>query len=206
MYDSGELQETVQTYMESIRAWIDWTTERQVPRTLVWPLYAVSMLLPELKTPPSFTQLLRILSADFDNTWNFIHLTACLHAGLYSLRMLSQCVGVWLTFNQDNSSGLLPLVTQLQIDLQSVGSISELFLVPGQARISLRDNDLLREILTEIYAAAKVEVPVEHKSAKKGKKQQREAERKDRRKQESVTKTNDNTFDVLAFMNAARKN
>jgi hypothetical protein len=206
MYESVELRATLQTYVESIRSWIEWTTERQVPQTLVWPLYAVSMLLPELKTPPFFTQLCRLLSADFDNTWNFIHLTGCLHAGLYSLRMLKQCAAVWLTLNKNDSSHLLLLVTQLQTDLQSLGSIAELFLVPGQARKHLRDHDLVYENLAEIYAAAKVEVPIEQKSAKRGKKQQREAERKERRKQEGGTKTSDNTFDVLSFMNAARKN
>ncbi|KAF1974794.1 hypothetical protein BU23DRAFT_91019 [Bimuria novae-zelandiae CBS 107.79] len=205
LYPLHDLPATVRTYTESIRVWLEWSTKRKVPGELVWPLYAIGMVLPELNTPPSFAQLLRILSGDFDNSWNFIHLTACLHAGLYSLRVVKQCVDVWLSLNNDSSSPLLDHAKQLQLGLQQIGSISELFLVPGQGKRALGDAEVVRELLVEIYASAKVEVPLERKSNKKAKKQQREAERKGRRKQETATQTDSNVFDVLAFMNAARK-
>lgn len=201
LFGTEELNTTIHTYAESIRAWLEWTNARRVPGEAVWPLYAVGMVLPEIKTAPSLVQMIRILNADFDNTWNFIHLTACLHAGLYSLRMLKQCIDVFLTLNEDGSTPLLPVAAQLQSNLQSMGTITELFVVPGQAKTWLGDQDVLRELLASIYASANVEVPTEQKSNKRLKKQQREAERKGKRRQEGG-----NVFNVLEFMNTARRN
>lgn len=202
LYASQDLPAALQMYADSISSWIEWTAERQVPRNLVWPLYAVGMVLPELKTHPSFARLIRTLSSDFDNTWDSVHLSACLNSASYSLRMLQQCVSVWLFLHKDSSPKLIPSAIQLQTGLQSLGSIAELLLVPGQAKKPLGDQELLKELLAEIYASADVEVPVGYKSNRMVKKQRREAERKGRNKRQNDARE----FNVLEFMNYARKN
>lgn len=203
-YPPQELLATVETYTHSIKASLDWIAERSVPPNLTWPLFAIGIVLPDLKSPPHITRWLRILSGDFDNTWDFIHLTACLHAALYSLRFLKQCVQVWLSLNENNTSPLHLLASRLHTDLESLGTITELFLVPGQMRTPQGDGQLLRGVIAEVYASANIEEPVERKSNKKAKKQQREVERKERRKQENGAQTGSNSFDVLAFMSVRR--
>ncbi|KAK7191501.1 hypothetical protein DPSP01_011018 [Paraphaeosphaeria sporulosa] len=207
LYPPQELSVMMQSYARNISAWIEWTAEREVPHSLTWPLFAIGIVLPELNSAPSLALWLRVLNANFDNTWEYIHLTASLHAALYSLRFLKQCIKVWLSLHADGSSSLLPIASQIHTDLQSMGPITELFLVPGQARKPQGDQELLQELIAEVYASANVEVPIErvpNKKAKKQQQQQREAERKERRQQESGTQAAANSFDVLEFMNARR--
>jgi hypothetical protein len=206
LYPPQELIAMTQTYARSISAWVEWTAERDVPHSLIWPLFAIGIVLPELNSPPPLALWLRVLNADFDNTWGFVHLTAGLHAALYSLRFLKQCIEVWLSLHTDESSSLLPIARQIRTDLQSMGPITDLFLVPGQARKPKGDHELLPDLIAEVYASANVEIPVERLPSKKAKKQQqREAERKERLKKESSTQVSSNSsFDVLGFMNAGR--
>ncbi|KAL1609926.1 hypothetical protein SLS60_001591 [Paraconiothyrium brasiliense] len=204
LYPPQERLAILETYTRNISAWLEWTIERDVPQNLLWPLFAIGIVLPGLKTPPGIDLWLHILSAHFDNTWDLIHLTACLHAALYSLRLLKQCVEVWLSLHESGSLPLLLLAKQLHTDLRSMGPITELFLVPGQARKLQGEQELLRELIAEVYTSANVEVPAERKSNKKAKKQQREAERKERRKEETGPPVGPNSFDVLEFMNIRR--
>jgi hypothetical protein len=206
LYPPQELLAMMQTYARNISAWVEWTAERDVPHSLKWPLFAIGVVLPELKSPPPLALWLRVLAADFDNTWDFVHLTSGLHAALYSLRFLKQCIEVWLSLHTDESFSLLPIARQIQTDLQSMGPITELFLVPGQARKPQDDHELLRDLVAEVYASANVEIPIQRLPTKKAKKQQqREAERKERLKKESSTQVSSNSsFDVLGFMNAGR--
>lgn len=204
LYPPQELLQMMQIYARNISAWVEWTAERDIPQSLTWPLFAVGIILPDLKSAPPLVLWLRVLNAGFDNTWEYIHLTASLHAALYSLRFLKQCIEVWLSLHADGSSSLLPIVSQIQIDLQSMGPITELFLVPGQARKAQGDLELQQELISEVYASANVEIPVERLPNKKAKQQQRELKRKERRKQENGTQAAGSSFDVLEFMNARR--
>lgn len=205
LYPAQELLSMAQTYQHNISAWIEWSAEREVPRNLVWPLFAIGIVLPGLNSAPAVALWLRVLNASWDDTWEYIHLSASLHAALYSLRFLKQCIQVWLSFHTDESSALLPVARQLHADLEGMGPITELFLVPGQARKPQGDRELLQELVAEVYASANVEVPIDSVSNKKAKKQQREAVRKEKRKQEeSSTRAASNSFDVLEFMNARR--
>ncbi|KAL5412090.1 hypothetical protein PMIN04_010014 [Paraphaeosphaeria minitans] len=204
LYPPQELSTMMQGYAHNISAWVEWTAERDVPYILIWPLFAIGIVLPELKSAPPLALWLRVLNADFDNTWDYIHLTASLHAALYSLRFLKQCIDVWLSIHSDETSSLVPIASQVHADLQSMGPITELFIVPGQARKPQGDQELLQELIAEVYASANVEVPIERVPNKKAKKQRREAGRKERRKQESDRQAPGNSFDVLEFMNARR--
>ncbi|KAF2445031.1 hypothetical protein P171DRAFT_431797 [Karstenula rhodostoma CBS 690.94] len=204
LYPPQELLVMMQTYARNISAWVEWTAERDVPHSLIWPLFAIGVVLPELKSPPPLALWLRVLNADFDNTWDHIHLNASLHAALYSLRFLKQCIEVWLSLQTDISSSLVPITGQIHTDLESMGPITELFLVPGQARKPQGDQELMQELIAEVYASANVEIPIARIPNKKAKKQQREAERKERKKQEGGAQVAGNSFDVLEFMNARR--
>ncbi|KAJ4305351.1 hypothetical protein N0V90_000882 [Kalmusia sp. IMI 367209] len=200
LYSPQELYATIQAHSNSTNAWLHWAAEEQVPPDLVWPLFAIGLVLPKLKSPPRVALVLRMIDADFDNTWDFIHLNACLQAALYSLRCLKQCVDVWLSIRSESSPQLLPYAHKLHDALQSMGSIAELFTVPGQARRSFGDLDSLQELIVRVYASVNVEIPVEQPSTRKTKKQQKDAHRKERLKREASTKMSSNAFKVLGNM------
>jgi hypothetical protein len=169
----------------------------QVPRDFIWPLIAVNMVLPELILPPKVSSWTRVLTGDFNNTWDFIHLTARIQAALYSLRFLKQCAALWLSMNQNDPNELHKFVDSLQRALQNMPTIADLFIVPGQAGRIGRDSTMLQVMVKEIYTSASVEIPDEHISNKKQKKQKREAERKMKKKQATSSQRTDNLFELL---------
>jgi hypothetical protein len=178
-------------------AWTQTMEDQHVHRDLIWPLIAVNIVLPTLTMPPKVTWLCRVLNGDFDNTWDFIHVTARIHAALYSLRFLKQCAAVWISMYQGGSGQLYDSVNSVHEALQSMPAIAELFIVPGQAGRVHEDSTVLKTALKELYVSANVEVPDEQLSNKKQKKQKREAERKARREQVASTQRTDNLFELL---------
>ena len=184
------------TLSRNIGAWLQKMTDGQVPLDFLWPLIAVSFVLPKLTMPPKVTSLIRVLSGDFDNTWDFVHLTAGVQAALYSLRFLKQCAALWLSMNQ-KAEELHESVESLQRSLQNMPTIADLFIVPGQAKRKDVDSTMLQVFLKEIYTSVGVEVLDEQISNKKLKKQRREAERKTKKKQVTSTQRTDNLFELL---------
>lgn len=177
--------------------WLQWVADRRILHECVWPLIATILVLPELRSPPQISLLIRIMNSDFDNTWDFVHLTARIQAALYSLRFLKQCIAVWLATIQDNSKDVRQDINLLHRHLRSMPSIAELFIVPGQMRKSQGNPEILGELIREIYISAGIEVPVVHVSNKKKKKQQREAQRKERRRTGECTQQSSNRFELL---------
>jgi hypothetical protein len=141
---------------------------------LYWRLVATKIYLCDAK-PPHIALMARVVSGDFDNTWAFIHLSAYLQATLYSLRMLKQCLPIWLALNGTHpASGLHKAATNI---LATVPSISDLFTVPGQAIESSWDEAVLLDAVRDVYKAAGVEdkqVFEEQKSRKQKKRDKRQ--------------------------------
>jgi hypothetical protein len=154
---------------------LKWAETKDMSPALMWSLFALSLVVAELNTPPPMILVTRVLNGDFDNSWAFIHLTARLQAALYSLRMLKQITGIWLATHEQSESEPR---TSLHSHMASFPSIAEMFIVPGQTKRLLADHQDLKELVEEIFKSAGVEVEVEQVSNKKKKRQAREAERK----------------------------
>jgi hypothetical protein len=197
LYKPGELVAAAADMAGNISTWMKWTTQKQVPRDLVWPLIALHLVLHELTTVPKISLLTRVLSGDFNETWGFIHLTARYHAALYSLRILKQCIAYWLSTHPDTSAEMRHHMDTLNGHLVDMPSIAELFLVPGQAKKNDDNEQILKELLEEMYTSAQIEVPSEKVSNKKMKKQKREAERKESVKMPAGGQESFNVFDIL---------
>jgi hypothetical protein len=182
-----------------VSALIDWATSRAVSPELIWPLFALSLILTELNTPPAIPLVLRVLNNDFDNTWAFVHLMARLQAALYSLRMLKQIVNVWLK-TPTAGSKLHTCLTSLNKHMQNFPAISAMFAVPGQAKNVLVEHVKLKNLVEEIYTSTGAKIPVEQVSNKKKKRQAKEADRKKRKSEQRriPEKEISNTFGVLA--------
>ncbi|KAF1942733.1 hypothetical protein EJ02DRAFT_454038 [Clathrospora elynae] len=169
-----------------VSALTEWATFRCVRSELLWPLFALSLVLAELNTPPSVALVLRVLNGDSDNTWAFIQLTARIQAAMYSLRMVSQVVRVWITLNVGGDGKLYSCVSSLQKQMKGFPSIPAMFSIPGQSMKVLADHEKLKELVEEIYASAGAEVPTEQISNKKNKRQIREADRKKRKAEQRL--------------------
>jgi len=185
-YTPTDLPVPVADLERQIRILADWAASKLVEPALLWPLFALSLVLAELNTPPPVLTALRVINGAFDNTWDFVHLTARLHAALYSLRMFSQIAQVHLALGQEANKRLHDCMISLDQRMRSLPSIPDGFGVPGQTKRVLADHDQLRALVEEIYVSAGVEVPVEHISNKKKKRQTREAERKKKKSEQRL--------------------
>ncbi|KAH8706916.1 XPG domain containing-domain-containing protein [Phaeosphaeriaceae sp. PMI808] len=164
-----------------ISALLEWAKAKEISPPLLWSLFALSLLLSELNTPPPITLLLRILNGDFDNTWDFIQLTARLQAAMYSLRMLKQITAIWLVTAQQTGTDLHNTLSNLHEQMSNFPSISEVLIVLGQEKRVLANSESLRVLVEEVFTSTGVGIPVEQVWNKKKRKQAREAERKKRR-------------------------
>jgi hypothetical protein len=176
-----------------------WASDRHLSRVLMWPLFALSIVLLDSKTTPSVSVVLRVLNGDFDNSWEFIHLTARLQAVLYSLRVLQQVVAVHQAMEGQGNTGVEDITLQMGKELSSLPSIADTFTVPGQTRKILAQHESLKNMVEEIYKASGVDIPVDHASNKKKKKQSREAERK-KKKQEQRQQARPQPSNVFAML------
>jgi len=191
-YTAQNLQVPIKETVERVTASVRWAESRAIDTQLLWPLFALSLVLGELNTPPAVPLVMRVLNGDFDNSWTFVQLTARLHAAIYSLRILKQTVAIWLAINENQNSALYESLSRLQKQMSSLPSIADSFMVPGQAKRVRVEPDVLRELVEEIYTSVGVEVPVEQVSNKKKKRQAREADRKKRKmdqRQQGAAKT-----------------
>ena len=161
-----------------VSALTDWSTSKAASPELIWPLFAISLVLAELNTPPAIPLVLRVVNNDFDSTWSFVHLMARLQAALYSLRMLKQTVEFWLKLNATASSKLHTCLSSLAKHMQSFPPIPAMFGVSGQPKKVLAEYERLKSLIEEIYVSAGAKVPTEQVSNKKKKRQAREADRK----------------------------
>jgi hypothetical protein len=177
-YSSTNLPSPVKDLERQMRTLTEWAAAKSVRSDLAWPLFALSLVLAELNTPPAVALVQRVLNGDFDNSWAFVHLTARMHAALYSLRMLNQVIKVWLTLNTALDTRLYTALSTLSTHMTDFPSIPRSLGVPGQAKRIVAEHDKLKGWIEEIYASAGVEVQREEVSNKKKKRQAREAERK----------------------------
>tara|TARA_R110002003_G_scaffold121_21_gene10827 strand:- start:16069 stop:17325 length:1257 start_codon:yes stop_codon:yes gene_type:complete len=176
-----------------------WAKSKIIDPTLLWTLFALGVVLAELNTPPPLQMLLRVLNAEFDNTWAFLQLTARVQASMYSLRMLKQIIAIRLATNQTVVPGLSEYLSDIDKHMSTFPAIPDMFSVPGQSKRVLAEHGALTEYMKEIYSSAGVEFPVEHVSNKRKKKQAREAERKQKKadQRQQLRSTSSNTFSVL---------
>lgn len=176
-----------------------WAADKNVRPNLMWPLFALSIVLLDSKTPPSVPVVLHVLNGDFDNSWEFVHLTAKLQAVLYSLRILQQVLTVHQGLHGSNNTVVDKTTMQMAKQLAHLPSIADTFTVPGQISVLLAENERLRNMVEEIYIASGVEIPTEHVSHKKKKKQSREAERK-KKKQEQRQQAKPQVSNVYSML------
>lgn len=179
-----------------------WAADRRLAPRLMWPLFALSIVLLESKTIPSVPVVLHTLNGDFDNSWEFVHLTARLQAVLYSLRMLQQVISIHRAIHGSTSAGPADTTLQMAKQLSSLPSIADTFTVPGQSKTVLAEHERLQSMVEEIYIASGVEIPTEHVSNKKKKKQSREAERK-KKKQGQRQQAKPQTSNVFAMLDGS---
>lgn len=178
-----------------------WASDRNLSRALMWPLFALSIVLLDSKTTPSVPVVLRVLNGDFDNSWEFIHLTARLQAVLYSLRVLQQVITVYQAIEGQGKIKVEDLTSQMGKELSSLPSIANVFTMPGQTRKILAQHESLKNMVEEIYKASGVEVPIDPATNKKKKKQSKEAERK-KKKQEQRQQARPQTSNVFAMLDS----
>ncbi|USP74062.1 hypothetical protein yc1106_01336 [Curvularia clavata] len=180
-YSATNLLIPVKDFEQQVSTLIEWATLKALEPALLWPLFALSLVLAELKTSPAIPLVLHVLNGDFDNSWAFVQLMARLQAALYSLRMFSQIVKVWLQVKPTADEKLRGYLTSLDQRMCTLPSIPEGFGVPGQSKRVLAHHEELKALVEEIYVASGFGVPTEQISNKKKKRQIREANRKKRK-------------------------
>lgn len=182
-------------FEDRISGLMKWSETKDVNPSLLWSLFALSLVLAELNTAPTVTLVSRVLNGDYDTTWAFIQFTARLQAAMYSLRMLKQVVTVWLAINPQTETELHASLSNIHSQMSSFPSISDMFIVPGQAHKVVADHEQLKMLIEEIFASAGVEI--EPVSNKKKKRQTREAERKRRKVEQRQQAKPSNVFALL---------
>jgi hypothetical protein len=180
-YSATDVHVPARELEEQLGAVLKWAESKELGPSLLWSLFALSLVLAELNTPPPLPLILRVLNGDFDNTWAFMQLTARLQAAMYSLRMLKQVTAIWLAVNSKTEGKLHDNLSSLHLQMSTFPTISDIFVVSGQVRRLLADHERLKGLVEEIFVSAGVEVAVEQVSNKKKKRQAREAERKKRK-------------------------
>jgi hypothetical protein len=180
-----------------VSALLKWAALKAINSTLLWSLFAVSLVLAELNTAPSPQLVARVLNADFDNTWTFVQLSARIQSALYSLRILKQIVSVRLALDQHKSSNIDDVLTRLNTGLSSLPSIPELFIIPGQVPRVLADHESMKELVAEIYTAAGVLVTDPYLSKQKKKKTQGKRKKSRTKQKESFDARGSNAFALL---------
>ncbi|KAF1829042.1 hypothetical protein BDW02DRAFT_592894 [Decorospora gaudefroyi] len=189
-YLTADVSTTAADLERQVGALIEWATIKPPATELLWLLFALSLVLQELNTPPPVPLVLRILNNDFDNTWPYIQLMARMHAALYSLRILKQIITVWLHLNLIADTKLHTCLSSLSKHMRSFPSLPAIFGVPGQAKLIVVEHEELKGLVEEIYTSVGAQVPVERVSNKKKKRQMREVDRKKRKaeqRQQSTT-------------------
>ncbi|KAL6152278.1 hypothetical protein ACJBU6_09155 [Exserohilum turcicum] len=177
-YSHAHLLVPIKDLERQVGTLMNWAASRAIDTTLLWPLFALSLVLGELKSTPPVSLVLRVINGDFDNSWAFVQFMARLQSALYSLRMFSQITKVCLAVKPKADPKLRDCLVSLDQHMHTLPSISNGFGVPGQTKRVLADHEKLRALVEEIYVSAGVEVPTEQISNKKKKRQTREAERK----------------------------
>jgi hypothetical protein len=183
---TAELQAMAKEWEERIGAVTRWGESKDISSSLLWSLLALSLVVAELNTPPPLALVARVINGDFDNTWDFVQLSARIQAALYSLRMLKQVTSIWITVHQQDQSELGKAVSGLQASMSGFPRISDMFMVPGQQKRLLADHEKTKELIEEIYSSVGIEVEVEQVSNKKKKKQAKEADRKKRKMEQRL--------------------
>lgn len=189
---TGELRETCDDLLTTINTWIARDDFSIIHR---WMLTALAISLGSFKIPHGLLTA-RVISGDFDNTWAFVHLNARIQAVLYSLRMLKQCITLWMANPDVKEEETHSVLSRLAGTLESLPSIPELFTIPGQASGS-NHADLL-EAIKEIYQATGVEDQdlFEAPKTKRQKKREKKAN-KSASKPETTSVRNTNVFALL---------
>jgi hypothetical protein len=198
-YSAADVGVPIKQLEAQLSVLLKWAESKDLKPPLLWSLFAISLVLAELNTPPPSSLVVRVVNGDFDNTWAFVQLIARVQAAMYSLRMLKQIIAVRLAMDQQTDSKLHNGLMSLHTQLASFPSLAEMFIIPGQAKRVLADHEQMRGLVEEIYQSAGVEKPDEQTSNKKKKRQAREAERKKRKieqRQQSQTQVS-NAFALL---------
>lgn len=181
VHDRADLIAHLKDFERQIASLGMWAKSKDMAPTLLWSMFALSLVLPELSTPPTLTLVLRALNGDFDNSWSYIQLLARMQAAMYSLRMLKQVSATFVACDQDQAQELRNCLIEIEKKMDDFPPISDMFTVAGQSKSVLGNHDELSALIQEVYASAGVELPFEQNSSKKKRRQAREADRKKRK-------------------------
>ncbi|KAF2006827.1 hypothetical protein P154DRAFT_597115 [Amniculicola lignicola CBS 123094] len=160
LYSSHDMATYASELAETIKEWATSAATvptRQLPVQQQWSLLVIRLCMDDLKAPNS-ALLVRAVSGVFETSWDNVHLTARLQAGLYSLRMLQQCITIWLALNSGQAgTELHNLISGLHEALMGMPSIQKLFVVPGEEVTSSPEaNARLLQAIKQTYAASGV--------------------------------------------------
>lgn len=180
------------------------SADQQLAQAQHWIFFGLQLALVDLKAP-HILLMARVVTGDFDNTWAFVHLTACIQSVLYSLRMLKQCIPVWLALQPLSSSpDFYKIIASIHETLKSFPPIDELFSIPGQNTALSANHPNLLDAIKDIYVAAGIEdekLFEEPKSKRQKKREKREKKTKTQMQQQVPQQLSSNAFDLLSQNN-----
>ncbi|KAF2191209.1 hypothetical protein K469DRAFT_696929 [Zopfia rhizophila CBS 207.26] len=203
LYSLEKAQSKATALIAMLKSWVD--THIHLSPVQIWSLFAIRFVLVDLASPdkPLFSSALlaRIITGDTDGTLNFIHVSARVHAVLYSLRILYQCITICIAMNKGfflfDSSELFAVISGLHQALQSLPGIDELFPTPGTALKRLDNDTELLQAIAKVYESLGIgEEPLPKAKMKK----QREKDRKESVQKEKSSEAAGNMYNVLRSM------
>ncbi|KAM0806018.1 XPG domain containing-domain-containing protein [Usnea florida] len=148
-----------------------------LPTPLPWHLYALSQTyiwyLTTNQPPPSRDALARAITGAYDPhpTWTDIHLSAQIHAVLYSLRMIKQILGYVASY-----TSLHKVLRDLATVLEDLPDIAELMPSNGELVVQTRDVDV-DDVLNDLAALLQKEAAGSPSSPCAEQERERERER-----------------------------
>ncbi|KAF2660431.1 hypothetical protein K491DRAFT_711647 [Lophiostoma macrostomum CBS 122681] len=157
--------------------------------------------------PPHVSLATRGANGDFDNTWAYVHLNACIQAILYSLRVLKQCISVRLAMDRDKlTSSSIEILTRLHESLHTFPAIAEIFTIPGQPKRICPNDVTSLEAVKSVYVSTGIDDRelFEEPKSKRQRKRDKRKRKADNPADVGTSQTySDNAFALLDADNAS---
>ncbi|KAF2473350.1 uncharacterized protein BDR25DRAFT_387534 [Lindgomyces ingoldianus] len=171
-YPRGKIIDELRDTTSYLQAWL----ERYKDRLAIeqsWRLLAVRFVQNDLQTlyrpvynASAFTH---IVHSQFDSTWKYVQLSACVQAVLYSFRTLHQCISVYLGASNDlEVCGVLQELNNLLSSLPLLADFPSVGAKPRSSWNHARTRSCLRDIYADL-GIKEQEHPQSKKKRAKGK-------------------------------------
>ncbi|ORY10394.1 XPG domain containing-domain-containing protein [Clohesyomyces aquaticus] len=179
LYPREHVVEKIRKTTTFLAQWMN--QHKDLDRVQTWILLGVHIVQKNLHAlgqpfhnPTVFSQ---IVIGQFENTWRYVHLSASIHAVLYSFRILQQCVSVYLAFIGEGSNASdLEAFFSLRDVLSDMPLLSDLFIAVGSRPKSIANHTRALACVKEMFSDMGIEdISTQKKWKKKtGKKMVRE--------------------------------